>query len=277
MKNIWRTAVKLLVVGLLCGCAVVRTEEPVRIGLLAPFEGRYREVGYAALYAVQMALQERGLVDHIELLAVDDGGSDHRAAQRARALFHDPRVIGVLALGYNATSETTQRAFDDLPVIIAGNWASQRFTELVFLALPPEFLQVLTLPSGLDVTDAARYPLDDAGVLIGGDVLALDQFQALRTNLTGIVVASTSLVPDAEFRARYAQVGEFAPEPNLTATAAYDAVLILLDALPPTVTRATVLTALNAVFTEGYLPDSPIYTYQYDSERRLIPINGFIE
>lgn len=277
MKNIWRTAVKLLAVGVLCGCAVVRTAEPVRIGLLAPFEGRYREVGYAALYAVQMALQERELADRIELLAVDDGGSDHTAAQRAQALCQDPRVIGVLALGYNATSEITQQAFDDLPVILIGSWASQRFSETVFLALPPDFSQMLTLPLGLDVTDAARYPFDDSEILIGGDVFALDQFRMLRTDLMSIMVASTSALPDAEFRARYAQMGQFVPEPNLTAAAAYDAALILLDALAPAATRAAVIGAFNAIFTGGYLPGLPIHTYQYGLDGHLVPVNGFIE
>ncbi len=40
---------------LLSACAVKRTPTIYRIALLAPFEGRYREIGYNALYAARMA------------------------------------------------------------------------------------------------------------------------------------------------------------------------------------------------------------------------------
>lgn len=270
MKNIWRTAVKLAAVGLVCGCAVVRAEEPVRIGLLAPFEGRYREIGYAALYAVQMALHDQAVGDRVELLAVDDGGSERTAEQRARALFNDPRVAGVVVSGYDAASAAVQRAFGDLPVVISGYWDTTRYSETVFLTTPQDFSQVLTTPSGLDVTDAALFPLNDDGTLIGGDIFALDQFRLLRPDLSGILIASISPLPDDDFRARYARMGQFAPEANLIAVAAYDAALILLDALAGHSSRPAVRAALDTIFDEGYLRDATIFFYEYDFDGSLV-------
>ena len=50
----------------------------VKIGLVAPFEGRYRYVGYDVFYAVRLALQEVNAAGgvggyHVELVAYDDG------------------------------------------------------------------------------------------------------------------------------------------------------------------------------------------------------------
>ncbi len=44
---------------LLTGCQFPGTVRPtVKIGLVAPFEGRYRYVGYDVIYAVRLALHE---------------------------------------------------------------------------------------------------------------------------------------------------------------------------------------------------------------------------
>jgi len=72
-----------------------------RVALLAPFEGRYREIGYNALYAARLAFTESGFAN-VELMPIDDGGSVVTAVLRARALTHDPQVIGALILGYQA-------------------------------------------------------------------------------------------------------------------------------------------------------------------------------
>src|SRR5690349_2126250 len=61
LTSIWRMAAKSFVwlwfaLGcFLSGCAITPHELTPRIALLAPFEGRYREVGYNAYYAVRLA------------------------------------------------------------------------------------------------------------------------------------------------------------------------------------------------------------------------------
>ena len=62
----------LLITLLVTGCAVNRTAEITRIALLAPFEGRYREVGYDLLYAARLALREGGYTG-IEILPANLG------------------------------------------------------------------------------------------------------------------------------------------------------------------------------------------------------------
>ena len=59
---------------IMCGCAIVKAPITTRVALLAPFEGRYREVGYNALYAARLAFADSSIMS-IELLAVDDGGT----------------------------------------------------------------------------------------------------------------------------------------------------------------------------------------------------------
>jgi branched-chain amino acid transport system substrate-binding protein len=76
----------------------------LKIGLVAPFEGLYRNIGYEALYGVKLAVRERnasgGVGDGaymVELVALDDGGEAGEAAFQARELAADPDVVGVIA------------------------------------------------------------------------------------------------------------------------------------------------------------------------------------
>src|SRR4051794_35174325 len=95
----WRAMPLLIFALFLSACGVMHT--PItRIALLAPFEGRYREIGYNALYAARLALADAA-DPQIELLPIDAGGD--QAAERARALSLDPQVKTVILLGYEAT------------------------------------------------------------------------------------------------------------------------------------------------------------------------------
>ena len=60
------------------------TQPVVKIGLVAPFEGRYRPIGYEAIYAARLAIREinaRGGINghRIELVALDDRGEPDKA------------------------------------------------------------------------------------------------------------------------------------------------------------------------------------------------------
>lgn len=73
----------------------------VKIGLVAPFEGRYRPIGYEAVYAARLAVREinaRGGIHgrRIELVALDDGGEPEKALATARQLALDPQVVAVV-------------------------------------------------------------------------------------------------------------------------------------------------------------------------------------
>lgn len=274
-------ALLLLSLIFLPACAITPTEFPLRIALLAPFEGRYREIGYNAYYTIRMAFADTNL--NIEFLPIDDGGSVSTAVDRAQALSLDPQVRAVLVMGYAATDAATLQAFGDLSVIVIGNWSAQPDTANVFILSSSGLEALMTVPSRLEVTDAAQ--LD--APLVGGEVFALTQFPLLRESLNGITLISSSSLPDTTFRERYLANGRFVPEPGLLATLAYDAATIVLQAVTTSPTRADVTQALSTTsyegingtirFENGYWANAPIHTYGYDDNRHLVPIDGVVE
>ncbi|MBN1811285.1 MAG: ABC transporter substrate-binding protein [Anaerolineae bacterium] len=100
---------------LLVSCRFPGTVRPtVKIGLVAPFEGRYRYVGYDVIYAARLAVREAnaaGGVDGygVELVAYDDGADPAMAVEQARKLVVDPEVV--VAVGH-FRAETTAAAAD---------------------------------------------------------------------------------------------------------------------------------------------------------------------
>jgi branched-chain amino acid transport system substrate-binding protein len=99
----------------------------VKIGLVAPFEGRYRYVGYDVVYAVRLALREANAAGgvggySVELVAYDDGADPAMAVQQARKLAVDPEVVAVIG---HFREETTAAAWSTyaeagLPLVAPG-------------------------------------------------------------------------------------------------------------------------------------------------------------
>lgn len=80
---------------LLSACTGVRPI--VKIGLIAPFEGLYRQSGYAALEAMRQAIAEctpPGM--DVLPLALDDGGDPVQAQRAAQKLLVDPTVRAIV-------------------------------------------------------------------------------------------------------------------------------------------------------------------------------------
>jgi hypothetical protein len=252
-----------------CACAVDKGLPVSKIALLAPFEGRYREVGYNAYYAARLALQDAGHLE-VDLLAVDDGGTVDSSITRAHALRQDPDVKVVLALGYAATDEQVQRAFGNLPVLVIGNWSARPINETVFILSSKEVGELTTVSPEIGVIEAARLE----SPVTGGEVFALEQFPLLRQSLSGVHVVSSANLPDTDFTARYKAGNQFAPEPGLLATLTYDAVGMALRGVVDGRSLAAMrYEGLNGTirFENGYWADAPIHFYEYNSEGRLIP------
>lgn len=73
--------------------------EIVRIALVAPFEGRYREIGYDVIAGVKVAIEEFNRSNNriqVELVAYDDGGMANEAIRISTAITQDPDVIAVI-------------------------------------------------------------------------------------------------------------------------------------------------------------------------------------
>ncbi len=88
---------------LLAGCSFPGSVKPtVKIGLSAPFEGLYRDLGYEALHAVRLAVQQRneaggvGASYWIELVALNDLAEPEQAVIQAQKMAVDSDILGVL-------------------------------------------------------------------------------------------------------------------------------------------------------------------------------------
>jgi branched-chain amino acid transport system substrate-binding protein len=109
----WLCVVLLLAVW---GCTATGGTKPiVKVGLVAPFEGLYRPLGYEVLYAVKLAIRERnasgGVAGYmVELVALNDDNEPAVAVQRAREMAVDCDVMGVIG---HFSSLTTLTALEE--------------------------------------------------------------------------------------------------------------------------------------------------------------------
>jgi ABC-type branched-subunit amino acid transport system substrate-binding protein len=216
------TLIWLLVSILLASCAPqAATPEPLqappgpprRIALLAPFEGRFRDIGYDALYAARLALADVG-IGNIELVPIDDGGDPSLAVERAGALTGDPQVYAALLIGYAASGNETQGALGDIPMLIVGDWGAQPVGASALIL----GLGRVGLPDDSYFFQSIRDTHEDRGE---GDF------------------PSAAALPDADFVRRYAEIDQFAQPPTPLATLTYDATRILIESVARGSDRAT--------------------------------------
>ncbi len=91
-------------IGLLALCWVAacgRVDPVIKIGLVGPFEGKSRSIGYDVIYSARLAVREinaAGGIDgyRVALEALDDGGDPGIAAEVAASLVIDPAVVVVV-------------------------------------------------------------------------------------------------------------------------------------------------------------------------------------
>ena len=110
---------------LLLGCASVRPV--IKIGLVAPFEGRDRAIGYDAVYAARLAVRQANAAGgiggyRVSLVALDDGGNATLAGQTAAALVVDSQVVAVVGHYLPETTAAAAEVYANagLPLLPAG-------------------------------------------------------------------------------------------------------------------------------------------------------------
>lgn len=214
----------LLIVAGLTGCA--GSLAPDRLALLGPFEGRYREIGYEAYYAVQLALNSDANT-RLTLLAIDDGGSVTSAVERAVALTEDHTVRAVLLIGPYAVDEAVQRELEAIPALIIGYWGVSAVTHNVQLIAPDGISQRSTAANARDLFVA----LASVAPFTGSEMLALPQFAALRADTRDIELLSSAPLPNRDFRERYAALSAFAPQPGLIAVLTHESTQSVIQRL----------------------------------------------
>lgn len=135
------TVLLVLVLGLLTTCKPLPfVQHVVKIGLVAPFEGPYRYVGYDAINAARLALQEVNTIGgiagyNIELVAYDDQGTVAGAREAARNLIYDSDVIAVIGHYRDDTTQSVLELYRQagLPLLVAGTIEGTAFGQAPWL------------------------------------------------------------------------------------------------------------------------------------------------
>ena len=154
----WNAVARLLFLAmaslLAAGCAAVKPV--VKIGLVAPFEGRHRAVGYDAIYSARLAVREinatGGVGGHrVALVALDDHGDPKLARQAAATLAVDSAVVAVAGHFLTDTTNSVKEGYakGHLPLIRMG---APPFNEYDPASLPDEFLDRYAAVTPFDET-----------------------------------------------------------------------------------------------------------------------------
>ncbi len=169
-----RFFLSLLLTLSLSGCAVTVTRPLLKIGLVAPFEGLKRPIGYQVLYAVKLAIHERNQAGGVggylvELVALNDNDDPLAAIQRAQEMIVDPDVMGVIGYFSSATAGAAADEYHQAGLALISPTASARVDYAEVFRLYPD--------NHLLGREAAYYALTALGaqrlaVLRGDDNLA---------------------------------------------------------------------------------------------------------
>jgi len=182
---------------LLSACLPPKPPRIVKIGLVAPFEGRYRYVGYDAIYAARLAVREINAAGGVagwmlELTAYDDRADPDMARTAARNLITDPDVVAVIG-HYRQASTLAARALyteAQMPLLVVGTWLTPTAAPVWFILPTPEQAAAAML---------SAVPLADATAGTWGDgALAVALNDALRKH-NDRMIPSASTFPDVVF------------------------------------------------------------------------------
>jgi ABC-type branched-subunit amino acid transport system substrate-binding protein len=144
----------VLALALVAGCASV--DPVVKIGLVGPFEGRYRAIGYDAIYSARLAVREINAAggiggNRVTLVALDDRGDPELAAQAAASLVQDASVVAVVGHYLPTTTETGKPIYARAGLALLATGAPP-FTESDAGQLPAAFRDAYAAVTPFDET-----------------------------------------------------------------------------------------------------------------------------
>jgi ABC-type branched-subunit amino acid transport system substrate-binding protein len=296
-----RAAAAWLLLGALLVPACVPVTRPViKIGLVAPFEGRYRDVGYEVIYAVRLAVREAnaagGVAGYgVELTALDDSGDPASAAEQARKLGTDPQIAGVIGDWLDATTLDAAPIYaaEGIPFLATGGTAlppeafrlwltadalRQASAEGVLCPLPCDSLD--TLGGSADWLAQTRAS-NNSAIIFGPPLWGQPQFATLASSLAnGVRFVAPAPLPadstDPGFADRYRAISN-GVEPHSNAVLAYDAARLLFAAIAQTArgsgapSRAAVSEALAQISYSGL--SGPMH---FDTDHNWAEAKGWV-
>jgi ABC-type branched-subunit amino acid transport system substrate-binding protein len=289
-------AAGLLLAALGLWACVPVTRPVVKIGLVAPFEGRYRDVGYEVIYSVRLAVREAnatgGVAGYsVELTALDDSGDPGMAAEQARKLGTDPQIVGVMGDWLDATT------LNAAPIYAAEGLP---FLATAATALPPSAFRLWLTATAIREASAGGelcpLPCDSldnldwltqvrssgsAPLVFGPPLWGQPQFATLAGSLSnGLRFVAPAPFPadstDPNFANRYRAISN-GVEPRANAVLAYDATRVLFAAIAQNVqhgappTRSGVSGAMAQINFQGL--SGPI---AFDSEHNWAGAKGWV-
>jgi ABC-type branched-subunit amino acid transport system substrate-binding protein len=246
------------------------TRPVVKIALVAPFEGRYREVGYEVIYAVRLAVREANANHEIagysvELLALDDSGDVDMATEQARKVAADPQVAGVIGHWLDETTLAAAREYAAVGIPVLATTSLSDLHSSAFRLWPTDAALRSALPDAafcptpcdsLEDLSWLHSPTSNLLAPIAGPPLWMQpQFAALAGDAAeGVYVIAAAPLPadstDPSFADRYHALSN-GVEPRSNAVLAYDAARLLFEAIERDMkqngapTRAGVMAALE--------------------------------
>jgi len=139
---------------LLASCSFPGSVKPtIKIGLSAPFEGLYRDLGYEALHAVRLAVRQRnesggvGGRYLVELVALNDFNEPGEAVLQAREMAADPGVLGVLGGWSPETARSAAPEYRRLGLAFLAP-KTDLGSSMLSVLVPPEFAERYQALSG---------------------------------------------------------------------------------------------------------------------------------
>jgi ABC-type branched-subunit amino acid transport system substrate-binding protein len=261
----------------LCLTACVSVIRPtLKIGLVAPYEGRYRDIGYDVIYAVRLAVREAngagGVAGYsVEVVSLDDSGDAQMAVEQARKMATDPQVLAVIGDWLDATTVAAAPEYEmtglpfiattsspDLPAAAFRLWLTKSSLTMAI----PDALHCPAPCDTLENLDWLKSAIRHQPSAISGPPLwGQPQFAKLAEDAAeGVYVIAPAPMPadsaDPTFIERYRAVSN-GIEPRFNAVLAYDAARLLFAAIEHDVranrtpTRAGVAAALSQIEFDG--------------------------
>ncbi len=287
----------------LCTCVLVScsasTRPVIKIGLVASFEGRYREIGEEVVYAVRLAVREAneagGISGYsVELMAYDDMGDPDLAAEQAHKLTTDPQVVGVVGHWLESTTLAAAPIYAGAGIPFIATSQSTDLDPAAFrlwltneqLLAYGEQLGATTIcdadcSSSLeDLSSLQSLVSNQQSSIIGPPLWGLNQFPRLAGDaIDNVLIITPSPLPadstDPTFADRYRAIAP-GPQPRFLAILAYDATKVLLESIRLNIdlsklpTRNGVEAALTQINSDGL--SGPI---QFDADRDWAGATGW--
>lgn len=288
----------------LAACAA--PQQTIKIALVAPFEGRFREVGYAAFPAFRLALRQQmeagGIGNYqVSFVAYNDNANTSDARLAAASLVLDEQVIAVIGHLRADTTNAALSTYTDarLPMVVPDVPSDLIPADVYVTRLGPT---TTALRAALQRCPSASGDASiSEGMAFKGDVSSEDQallpdmWSSAAANLLGsryrgICFASFAPVP-RDLPAATQQLRQFAQvsggaEPSPRSISAYDATRLVLQAIQTDITqngkpsregvaralRQSNMTGLLGTVklnAEGVWTDAPMWVYAVNPDGTL--------